>query len=354
MKLEIGIHDGDVNGYSARWAEAVRSHGGEVRRLDLLGADPLGQVEGCDGVMWYWAHYPHGERLAALPILRVIEQHLHIPIFPDMATCWHYDDKVAQSYLLKAIGIPHPKTWVFFREADALAWCEMADYPVVAKLSGGAGGTNVHRIHGVSEAKSYIGQCFSGSGIVLRPPWPSSKLRRPLSWMKRGLLRAAQAVPYVCGSRFPSFPDQTYWMPQKNYVLFQEFVAGNEFDTRVTVIGNRAFAFRRMNRPDDFRASGSGQIDYDSAAIDPSCLRVAFDAARKLKSQSVAFDFLFRGEAKEPVVGEISYRYADWAVEKCSGHWNPDLNWCEGHLWPQDAQIEDFLIHIQEGARVGR
>ena len=143
-------------------------------------------------------------------------------------------------------------------------------------------------------------------------------------------------------------PDQTFWMPQKNYALFQEFISGNEFDTRMTVIGDRAFAFRRFNRPDDFRASGSGRIVYDAAAIDPRCIRAAFDAARKLGSQSMAFDFLFRGEPKEPVVCEISYGYADWAVERCSGHWDSALNWHDGHLWPEAAHVEDFVRRIQD------
>jgi glutathione synthase/RimK-type ligase-like ATP-grasp enzyme len=136
-------------------------------------------------------------------------------------------------------------------------------------------------------------------------------------------------------------------MPQKNHALFQEFVAGNDFDTRVTVIGDRAFAFRRFNRPGDFRASGSGNIDHDPAGIDPRCLSIAFHAARKLGAQSMAFDFLFRGEQKEPVVGEISYCYADWAVERCPGHWDSALNWHAGHLWPEEAHVEDFLRRIQ-------
>ena len=54
---------------------------------------------------------------------------------------------------------------------------------------------------------------------------------------------------------------------QRDYLLVQEFLPGNGFDTRITVIGNRAFGFRRFNRPDDFRASGSGRIDWNPAAI---------------------------------------------------------------------------------------
>ncbi len=343
----VGIQKGVTSDYSVRWADALQIHGAEVRWLDLLGLEPLKQVAGCDGVMWHWFHYPHEVRMAALPILRVIEDHLRIPVFPNLATCWHYDDKIAQSYLLEALGIPQPRTWVFWRKSEALAWCAKAEYPVVAKLSGGAGSMNVKLIHNPVEAQTYVGNCFSGSGMVVRPALPTSGLRRLNVRLKRAIKRTLQAGPYVVANRFPALPDQTYWMPQKNYVLFQEFLPDNEFDTRVTVIGNRAFAFRRLNRPRDFRASGSGNIRHEPVAIDLRCIRAAFDAARKLESQSMAFDFLFRGPAREPVVGEISYCYADWAVERCPGHWDSDLNWHPGSLWPEAAHVEDFLVRIR-------
>jgi hypothetical protein len=345
----IGICGGPQS-FEPRWAEALQARGATVKHLDLLGVDPLKQVAGCAGVMWHWLHYPHERRLAALPILRVLAEHLRIPVFPDMATCWHFDDKIAQAYLFEALDIPHPKTWVFWRKADALAWCAATEYPVVAKLSVGAGSTNVRLIRSAAEAKAYVGECFSDSGILVRPPLPTGGAARLWARLKRAAKRGAQAMPYVLCNHFPSMPDRTYWMPQKNHALFQEFVAGNEFDSRVTVIGNRAFAFRRMNRPGDFRASGSGSIQYEPEAIDLRCVRAAFDAVRKLKAQSMAFDFLFRGAGREPVVGEISYCYADWAVEKCPGHWDSSLDWHEGHLWPETAQVEDFLARIQVAA----
>lgn len=348
--LTIGIQQPIEQCFSSRWAEAVQARGAAVKWLDLLGAEPLKQVSGCAGVMWHWFHYPHEQRLAALPILRVVEEHLRIPVFPDLATCWHYDDKIAQSYLLEALGIPHPQTRVFWRKEDALAWCEKAEYPVVAKLSGGAGSMNVRLIRDAAAARAYVKQCFSASGILVRPGLPANRLGRCWARLKRATKRAAQAPAYVLCDRFPALPNRTFWMPQKNYALFQEFLSGNEFDTRVTVIGNRAFAFRRLNRPGDFRASGSGRIEHDPEAIDKRCIRAAFDAARKLKSQSMSFDFLFRGEGREPVVGEVSYCYADWAVQQCPGHWDAALNWHAGRLWPQEAHAEDFLARIRENA----
>lgn len=348
-RLTIGIHAADKDSFAVRWAEELAARGAEVKRLDLLGPAPLEQVRGCDAVMWHWFHYPHERRLAALPILRVIAEYLRIPVFPDMATCWHYDDKIAQAYLLEALDIPQPRTWVFWRKAKALAWCAQAEYPVVAKLAGGAGSMNVRLVHDPAEARRHIEVSFSGTGHMVKPSFPKEWGARQWTRLRRALARVSRAGPYVLLGRYPALPDRTYWMPQKNYALFQEFLPGNEFDTRVTVIGNRAFAFRRFNRPNDFRASGSGRIDWDPAAIDRRCVAAAFAAAAKLKSQSMAFDYLFRGPGREPVAGEISYCYANWAVEKCPGHWDADLNWHDGHLGPEAAQVEDFLGLIRGG-----
>ena len=129
--------------------------------------------------------------------------------------------------------------------------------------------------------------------------------------------------------------------------------------TRFTVIGNRAFAFRRHNRPDDFRASGSGRIDWDVSKVDLDMIRLAIRARRKLGSQSLAIDGLYRNG--KPAIIETSYVYDTWAVEACPGHWEvddadtdaTDLRWVEGHLKPEDAILEDFLARVDKRAQAG-
>jgi hypothetical protein len=123
----------------------------------------------------------------------------------------------------------------------------------------------------------------------------------------------------------------------------------------VTVIGDRAFAFRRLNRPNDFRASGSGRIDWDPAHIDEEAVRVAFRIARALGSQSIAVDILRRDG--QPVVSEISYYYEGWAVAECPGHWRllrhqpqtVPLEGVDGHARPEDAILDDFLTVVGAG-----
>jgi len=341
--ITVGIHR-HVEGFAEKWMEFLSARGVRVRWLDLLGLDPLKQVEGCDGVMWHWLHYPHELRLAALPILHVIETELKVPVFPDQRTCWHYDDKIAQACLLDALQIPTPKTWVFWRREDAAQWAAEAAYPVVAKLAMGAGSTNVKLLRNRREARSHIAAMFSRSGII------GSGLHRdrttPLAVAKDIAQRLIGGVGYMLLKKYPSLPRQ-YWMPQKGYVFFQEYLPDNTFDTRVTVIGGRAFGFRRMNRPGDFRASGSGVLDHDPALIDLRCIEQAFRSAERLNTQSVAFDFLFAGPERKPAIVEISYCYADWAVQQCAGHWDSRMVWHEGRLWPEEAQAEDFLKRIE-------
>ena len=341
----IGVQK-DGGGFQNKWVESLAKHGALVKSLDLLAADPLEQVRGCDGVMWHWEHYPYDRRFAARPILLVIEKELGIPVFPDFRTAWHFDDKIAQAYLLSALEIPSPKTWVFWDRDQAEQWARTAAYPVVAKLATGAGSTNVKLIRNVREARSHIAAMFSRAGIIgdgLHPGKPTFK-----GLAKDVAQRMLGAAGYLLLKKYPALPRQ-YWMPQKNYVLFQEFLPDNTFDTRVTVIGDRAFGYRRFNRPDDFRASGSGNFDVDPSKISPSCVRLAFDAASRLRSQSMAFDILYSGPEQKPVIVEISYCYVDWMVQKCPGHWDSTLSWHEGPLWPEDAHVQDFLKQIETG-----
>jgi hypothetical protein len=63
--------------------------------------------------------------------------------------------------------------------------------------------------------------------------------------------------------------------------------------------------------------------------------------AEKLQSQSMAFDFI---EGKDlPLIVEVSYGYVATAVKACNGHWDKNLNWHEGAMWPQDAILEDIM-----------
>ncbi len=66
--------------------------------------------------------------------------HPHLPDFP---TVWHFDDKVAQKYLLEAAALPIPRTWIFWKRDQALAFSRTGSYPLIIKLAGGIVSENV-------------------------------------------------------------------------------------------------------------------------------------------------------------------------------------------------------------------
>lgn len=342
--MKIAMHrdanpgkDGTVESSAERWAPLAQAAGHQVVWVDVFRHDILTQLEGCGAFMWRHRHMPE-DRAIARRLLPVLECQLGLYVYPDQRTCWHYDDKLAQAYLLPAAGIPMPRTWVFWDMEQARAFADQADYPLVLKLWAGAGSTNVRLLRDRAEAAEWIRRLFYPGvrSLADHPPTP---------WNRR--LRDAARL-FVRGE----LPNPGYhWELHKNYALFQEFLPGNEFDTRVTVIGNRAFGYRRFNRPNDFRASGSGNFDPNPAEVDLETVRLAFRVARALQAQSVAIDGLRRGD--ERVVCEISYTYVSWVVQACPGHWSLDgspdsgaLNWHEGPMWPEEAQMADFLARL--------
>ena len=273
---------------SPRWAATLERAGHEVLWVDVCANDLLSRLDGCDGFMWRHGHLSWMRQIARR-ILPVIEHELGLAVYPDQQTCWHYDDKLAQKYLLEAAGVPTPRTRVFWRGGEPIdQWLSSVTFPVVAKLSSGAGSSNVRLLRDAQQARQLAERL-----------------------MNEGM--------FSLDEEHTTRPDGHFWDYHRDYVLLQEFLPANAFDTRVTVIGGRAFAFRRLNRPDDFRASGSGLIDHDPGAIDPAAVRLALDAAHRLGAQSLAFDILRAGD--QPVVVETSYTYTSWTVHACPGHW---------------------------------
>lgn len=343
----IGIHPDRIGeeSYSEKWAEFLRTRGVEVRSLNLLSAGALEDASQCDGIMWRFAHHPQ-EKQSAQRVLYAIEHCLGIPVYPDSRTSWHFDEKVAQAYILQAQKAPIPQTWLFWDFNKAFSWAQTAPYPVVFKLSVGAGASNVICVKTQEEAERLINQAFrSGFFPYEMNEYRRSYLPRSLSEGKGFLRRLAEGIRYGFLGGYPS-PHPVFWKLEFGYVYFQEFLPGNAFDTRVTTIGRRAFAFRRLNRPEDFRASGSGLIAYERDKIDMRCVEIALSLSLRCGFQTMAYDFLYRNA--EPVIVEISYGYADWAVHNCPGYWDDSMHWHDGQRWPEETQVEDFIKYIQD------
>lgn len=264
----------------------------------------------------------------------IIYNYINIPVFPNFNTLWHFDNKIKQHYLANYFNLKFVDSKVFWDKKLAINWIKETNFPLVMKLRGGAGSTNVTILRNPNQARHLINKAFSEGikdssfpGTWKVKYFPIKKyIHNRMIWAKRKLLREDTS---------------SYWMISKNYVYYQKYLPNNNFDTRVTVIGDRAFAFRRFNRTRDFRASGSGKIDYDMDSIDKRMIKIALETSEECGFQCMAYDFLYDDE--NPVICEISYTYVDHAVYKCPGYWDKTLIWHSGHYMPQYFILKDLL-----------
>lgn len=351
-ELKIAVHYEEnmrEDNFAFKWVEFLEKKGVSVLKINLKQSGIIPKIKGCDGVMWHWSHTVDDKQCAP-KILQAIEEGLKIPVFPNLESRWHYDEKVAQHYLLEAINAPRIKSWVFWDYEEALEFIEKADYPLVYKLSVGAGSSHVFKINSKKEAKKLLKTNFE-KGV-----FPYYRYDGKITVLKKQIRKAQRfgrsllgGFSYILTGNFPKLPN--YFKAEKNYFYVQEFIANNDYDIRVTVVGPRAFAFIRYNRPGDFRASGSGIIEYDPRKIPIEAVRIAHKISKENKFQSMAYDFLIDSK-NQPIVGELSYCYVSSAIGgsvtgNCPGYWDRELKWHEGSMWPEEAQVEDFLYYIQ-------
>ncbi len=326
-----------LESFSERWIPYCEKNGIDYKIVDCYRSDIIDQLRDCDVLMFHHHHASHRDSLFANQLLNACEW-AGMTVFPDFPTSWHFDDKVGQKYLLEAIGAPLVKSYVFYEKKRALEWVKKADFPKVFKLRSGAGSTNVKLVRSKRQAASIIRKAFS-IGFCQYDRWGQFKERcrrfregqESILAIPKGMIRLIILPPFA---RMHS--------RERGYVYFQDYIPNNKFDIRIVVVGGRAFALKRMVRKNDFRASGSGTIIYRRDEIDERCVRIGLDINKKLKAQSIAYDFIF-DEKLTPLIVEISYSYAVKAYDACPGYWDEDLDWHEGPFNPQEWMIEDLI-----------
>lgn len=308
-------------------------------RLDASAPDFWDRLKSLDLLIYWWSH-EYNEQQAAMTILPVAAGTLGVKCLPDVQAGWLFDDKIRQAYFFENNGCPIIPSWVFWDKRKALEWAQKATYPVVFKLKGGAGSRNVILVRTKRQAVSLIRRMF-GRGVK-STDW----LRGSPRWADLSLRKITRHRLGLLVRRFRNANTKPPCEYHKNYIMFQRFVPANEFDTRVTVIGDRAFAFRRFNRPGDFRSSGSGSIDYRPEEIDIAFVKKALEISKHFGFRSMAYDFLYDVDGT-PLFCESSYGYVDEAVYACPGFWDLQLQWHDGHFWPQHCMLMDALQNPQ-------
>ncbi|MDN4753732.1 hypothetical protein QYZ87_04190 [Porphyromonadaceae bacterium W3.11] len=334
--MEIGIHYREGS-FSDRWITYCKERDIDYKIVNCYDSDIIKQLKDCDVLLWHHHHGYYKDVLAAKRILFALE-HAGVKVYPNFSTGWHFDDKVAQKYLLEAIEAPIVPSYVFYDKTEALNWAMSTSYPKVFKLRGGAGSSNVFLIENKKKAKKYIRKMFS-SGMKMSP---LKMAGRNFKGFLAGRNSFYDFAKYVGLFLFPKKYEISFMPKEKGYVYFQDFIPNNKFDTRVVVINGRAIAERRMVVDGDFRASGSGIFNYDEINLD--AVQIALEVSEKLKLQSCAYDFVI--DNNNPLIVEMSYAFGVTGIKNAPGYWDSSLKWHETSIDFQEWILESLITSV--------
>lgn len=322
--MKIAIHH-RPGSFSDRWIEYCEKNKIEYKIVCAYDTNIIEQVQDCDAFMWHHHHADYKDVLFSKQLIFSLET-AGIRCFPNAQTTWHFDDKLGQKYLLEAIGAPLVPSYVFYTKKEAFQWIKKTSFPIVFKLRGGAGSNNVKLVKNERAAVYFVKKAFS-RGFSCNSIWTS--IKEVLRKRKEKRVTFYQSVVTIFRIAFMPNSNTKLNNREKGYVYFQEFIPNNSYDIRICVVGNKAFGLIRLTRKNDFRASGSGHIVYEKNQIDTRCVEIAFKVSQQLKTQSLAFDFVF-DKNNNPLIVEISYGYSMKAYDMCEGFWDKDLNWHAG------------------------
>ena len=338
VRIAIGLD-------SAKWHEkfsdaldAKRAQGHALTHgfVDFERSDWIEAVSLFDVVLWKPGFMGPLVAAQCAAKMHFMDAYLKKRMMPNYATIWHFENKIAQSYLMQNQGIPTPKTLASFDYHDAVSLLQKERFPLVFKEPHGAGSSNVKLVASMREAKSDLARIFS------HQLWMESKARA-------GSGARALSGNAVQRWLWNKIFDRVLRRERLPAVYWQEFIPGNDADLRITAIGDRyAFGFWRKNRPGDFRASGSGLIDY-VRPVPEEAVSLCLSINKKLKFDSMAYDILIRG--KEFLITEISCGYLDTAIYNTPGHYRVEadgrLSFNTGHVWPQELWVDWMLERME-------
>ena len=340
MKIAIHNRPGSFSDY---WIEHCKTLKIPYVFVNCFDTNIIQNISGCNGLMWHWAQWDSRAIIFARQLTYALE-HKGIKVFPNSKTCWHFDDKVGQKYLLESMDAPLVPSYVFYDKKEASDWAENTEFPKVFKLRGGAGSVNVKLIRDKKQALSFIRRAF-GKGFRATDRLNHLQDRFLRYNREKDLAALVYVLKGFVRLVLPRY-DDAMRVRDKGYFYFQDYIPNNKYDIRVIVIGEKAFAIKRMIRKNDFRASGSGNIHYEKKEIPLECVGLSFEVTKKLSAQCLAFDYIFDRGA--PMIVEISYGFAHDAYLNCPGYWDEQLKWHDAAIIPAYLILEEFINEFEK------
>ncbi|HXK49686.1 MAG TPA: hypothetical protein PKW56_04400 [Clostridiales bacterium] len=187
-------------------------------------------------------------------------------LIPDFIHFRAHENKYFQELIKTDLNIDAPKSILVSTIEEGMNKIKDIRYPVVAKLSFGYGSTSVSLLKNINEASEFLNKNLAG--IV--------KKRKNIFKYRKKIEEYRDKYPLKVGK-----------------VIFQEFIEGLEFDWKIIIFGNKLFYLKRYVRPNDFKASGSGNFD-NSQPPSSELIHFAFSVKFKLNTPWVSLDIVHK------------------------------------------------------------
>jgi len=328
--IRIFNHSG---AWTDTWIEFCRENNIDYIIIDCYQPDVIEKLRDCDCLLWHFSNYVLPDMMIARSVL-YSAKNMGIRIFPDFESSWHFDDKVAETYLLESVNASIPASWMFYLHEDCAAWLKSkAQFPLIAKLRCGSGSHNVKLLKTRTQALKYSSRMFK-KGFKTQPHLifkAKSQLMssRSFSVVKARMKRIPEFLRTL--SRAKMFPKE------HGYVFFQEFIPNDGYDLKIVVIGDKLSFIGRHTRKGDFRASGGGNLFFEKKLVTKSIISSAFETSDRLGFACMGYDYVVDKNDGTGKIVEISYGFSHTALLEAGGYFDRGGEW---HSEPLNAPVE--------------
>lgn len=299
----------DPSLYYPKYERFLKKNNIKFEYYDIYAYDWLEKANLYDVIIWRTDGNPMTQE-TALNKIYVLDKIMNKICFPSFHEVWTYEEKINAHYLYSYYNLPQIPTFVSHSKEDALDFIKKTEYPIISKIVTGASSKGVKKINTYKDALTLVNQAFSSKGIKT-------------------------FFPYI---------------RQKNYVYFQQFIRGAEFDLRVMVIGNKLLGYYRLPNEGDYRASGAG--NYVKKEIPVEALDLAFKTKALFNTTFLATDMLYSKDTNEYLIIESSLFIGvdtpeQLVINNVPGYYErlSDGNYIfkEGRFWVQELVLLEFF-----------
>lgn len=238
----------DFAHYHSYYISACREMKVSYKVVDIFSSNWLEEIDscGCDAfLVWPSVNLEIWKNLFD-ERLYILSNELNKILFPSYTELWLYENKRRVRDWLLAHNIPHPETWIFYNEEEALQFVKNVDYPIVRKTARGGASSGVKIVKTRREGIKEVKKAFK-NGFVIR-----DGDKRDRQW---------------------------------GYIIFQEYIP-HEHEWRIVRVGDSFMCRKKIKRGE--YASGSGRVVW--ASPPDGLLDFVFEMTELGKFRSMAVD----------------------------------------------------------------